>query len=193
VQELFKSAYELSFELNKILEGFSIDNNDNLLFPVLFHSTVIEHHRSIIVLAEKSLYSSASTLLRPLFEAYVKGLWFSKCAKDKDFDNLRNDKFQKTFGSLVSDIESNTPLGLGKQKSNYWNTLNSLTHTGTAQLSRKLSGDTITNSHNPEFVKQTLDFASNYAVLSCGEMVEISKSLSIQDRYLKVVKKWHNL
>jgi hypothetical protein len=193
VQEPFKSAYELSVELNKILEGFSINNDDNLLFPVLFHSTVIEHHRSVIVLAEKSLYSSGSTLLRPLFEAYIKGLWFSKCASDKDFDNLRNDKFQKTFGSLVSDIENNNPVGLGQQKSDYWNTLNSATHTGTAQLSRKLSGDTITNSHNPEFIKQTLDFASNYAVLSCGEMAEISKCSNMQDRYLKVAKKWHNL
>lgn len=72
MQEPFKSAYELSVELNEVLEGFSIDNNDNLLFPVLFHSTVIEHHRSIILLAEKSLYSSASNLLRSLLRLTLK-------------------------------------------------------------------------------------------------------------------------
>ena len=162
------------------------------MFPVLFHSTVIEHHRSIILLAEKSLYSSASTLLRSLFEAYVKGLWFAKCAKDKDFNNLRNDKFNKPFGSLVSDIENNNPLGLGKQKYDYWNTRNSLTHTGKAQLSRKLSGHIIANSHDPEFVKQTLDFASNYAVLSCGELAGISKCSVMQGSFLTVANKWHN-
>jgi hypothetical protein len=193
VHSSIKSAYDLSVNLNKALEGIDIENQDSLLFPALFHSTVIEHHRSIILLVEKKLYCSASTLLRPLFEAYVKGLWFSKCASDKDFNKLRNDKFQKTFSDLVSDIEKVSPLGLAKQKEDYWKTLNSLTHTGTAQLSRKLSGENITNGHDLEFIKQVLNFSSNYALLACGELAAISKNTTSQASFLSVAKEWHDL
>ena len=193
MQNYIKSAYDLSVKLNKSLEGIDIDNEESLVFPSLFHSIAIEHHRSIILLVEKKLYCSASTLLRPLFEAYVKGLWISKCATEKDFIKLRKDKFQKTFAVLVTDIEKNNPLGLTKQKEDYWKTLNSLTHTGSAQLSRKLHGENITNAHDPEFIKQVLNFSSNYALLACGELAAISNNKSAQASFLSIAKEWHDL
>ncbi len=193
MEQSIKLSYDLSVQLNKILEGVDINNIDKNLFPSLFHSTVIEHHRSIIVLIEKGLFSSASTLLRPLFEAYVKGLWFSECASEKDFDELREDKFNKMFKDLVSDIEIKKPLGLEKQKQLYWRVLNSLTHTGTAQLSRKISNDEIKNSHDTEFLKQTLNFSSNYALLSCGELARISGNSNTQSNFLSIANEWQNL
>ena len=118
---------------------------------------------------------------------------FSECAADKDFNELRKDKFQKQFGTLVADIEQKKPLGLANQKQNYWNTLNSLTHTGTAQLSRKIQGENITNSHDPEFIDQILKFSSNYALLACGKLARISGSKNAQESFLSIAKDWHDL
>ncbi|BCV61607.1 DUF6988 family protein [Shewanella algae] len=144
MNESVKKAYDLSVAINSALEGVQIPNKDSHFLPTLFHSTVIEHHRSIVTLIDKSLHGSASALVRPLFESYVKGLWFSTCASQSDFNKLRKDKFEKKFGDLVSDIDKVNNNGLAKPKKNYWPTLNSLTHSGAAQLGRKYSGDKIT-------------------------------------------------
>ncbi|MFB2686533.1 DUF5677 domain-containing protein [Shewanella mangrovisoli] len=179
-------AYQLSVDINKIHEGLDIPSDDKFFIPSLFHSTVIEHHRSIILLIESKLYSSACTLMRPLFEAYVKGLWFSCCATEKDFEALRKDKFHKTFGSMVTEIDEKKESKLSVPKNNYWKTLNSFTHSGAALLGRKYNEDSITNNHDEELIKNLLDFSANYALLSgceisffSGNKVAIQASLNL--------------
>ncbi|KAA1153798.1 hypothetical protein EU510_08385 [Pseudoalteromonas sp. FUC4] len=179
-------AYQLSIDINTIHEGLEIPSDDKIFIPSLFHSTVIEHHRSIILLIKRNLFSSACTLMRPLFEAYVKGLWFSHCAEEKDFNALRKDKFQKTFGAMIKDIDEKKGSKLSVPKGHYWNTLNSFTHSGAALLSRKYNEDSITNSHDDELLKNLLDFSSNYALLSgceismcSGNKVAIQASLDL--------------
>lgn len=182
-----EEAYQLSVDINKNHEGLEIPSDDKLFIPSLFHSTVIEHHRSIILLIERKLYSSACTLMRPLFEAYVQWLWFSHCATEKDFNALRKGKFQKTFGLMVTEIDGKKGSKLSIPKSRYWKTLNSFTHTGAALLGRKYNEDSITNSHDKELLKSLLEFSANYALLSgceismcSGNTVAIQASLNLK-------------
>lgn len=163
-------AYQLSVDINKNHEGLKIPNDDKLFIPALFHSTVIEHHRSIVLLIERNMYSSACTLMRPLFEAYVKGLWFSHCAKEKDFNALRKGKFQRKFSLMVTEIDEKKGSELSIPKDRYWKALNSFTHSGAALLGRKYTEDSITNSHDDELLKNLLDFSTNYALLSGCEI-----------------------
>lgn len=186
-------AYLLSVNINKCLEGLEISVEDRKFIPSLFHSTVIEHHRSIILLVERNLYSSACTLLRPLFEAYVKGLWFTHCAKDKDFSALRKDKFNKTFGIMVDEIDSVKGSSLKKPKGNYWKTLNSFTHSGSALLARKYKSDAITNSHNEKLIKSLLDFSENYALLSGIEVSMLSGNVTAVEASIELAKNKHGL
>ena len=179
-------AYQLSVDINKNHEGLDIPCDDKFFIPSLFHSTVIEHHRSIILLIERKLYSSACTLMRPLFEAYVQGLWFSHCATEKDFNALRKGKFQKTFGLMVSEIDEKKGSKLSVPKGRYWKTLNSFTHSGAALLGRKYNEDSITNNHDKELLKSLFDFSTNYALLSgceismcSGNKVAIQASLDL--------------
>ena len=150
-------AYAHSKALTDIVQGINVPAGDSKLFPALFHLTVLEHFHSIIVLVEKKLPTSASTLLRPLFESHVKGLWFSKYATEKDIVKLKKDKFNPIFADLVDELD---PEGewLLRHKKDYWSVLNSLTHTGAAQLGRKYVDGTVTNSHDKEFLKQVLYF-----------------------------------
>ena len=168
-------------------------SKDNVFIPVLFHDSVIEHYRSIGVLIENELHSSASTLLRPLFEAHVKGLWFAEHAKENDFERLRNDKFEKVFRTLVSDIDPNGDGGLEKAKKKAWGPLNSLTHAGAAQLGRKYSDGKIENNHSVEFLAQVIDFAQNYALLSCCEIAGLSKNKNAMDASIALAKLKHGL
>ncbi|MEZ8968065.1 hypothetical protein FCV82_02075 [Vibrio breoganii] len=111
-----EKSFELSKDISKSLEGLTTSSDDKLLFPGLFHSLVIEHHRSIIVLCERQLYSSAASLIRPVFESYVKGLWFAEFAEESDFEKLRNDEFNKEFFKLVNALDKKIIMALKQQK-----------------------------------------------------------------------------
>jgi hypothetical protein len=186
-------AYQLSVDINKIHEGLKIPNDDKLFIPSLFHSTVIEHHRSIILLIERKLFSSACTLMRPLFEAYVKGLWFSHCAVEKDFNALRNDKFQKRFGLMITEIDEKKGSKLSEPKDHYWKTLNSFTHSGAALLGRKYNEDSITNNHDEDLLKSLLDFSANYALLSGCEISICSRNKVAIQASLDLANSKHGL
>ncbi len=188
-----EKAYQLSVDINKCHEGLEISVDDGEFIPSLFHSTVIEHHRSIVLLVERKLYSSACILLRPLFEAYVKGLWFTHCAQDKDFAALRKDNFNKTFGVMVSEIDTVKGSKLATPKGHYWKTLNSFTHSGAALLGRKYNRDTITNSHDEELIESLLDFSANYALLSGIEVSMLSENIEAIEASVELASHKHGL
>ncbi len=88
-------------------------------------------------MCERQLYGSAASLLCCVFESYVKGLWFAEFANESDFDKLRSDEFKKDFFKMVNALENKNNNGLKTAKERYWPNLNSFTHSGTAQLSRR--------------------------------------------------------
>ncbi|MEE9338250.1 MAG: DUF5677 domain-containing protein [Methylococcaceae bacterium] len=184
-----EKSLELSKDINRSLEGLTTEADDKYLFPGLFHSLVIEHHRSIVVLCENKLYSSASSLIRCIFEAYVKGLWFAKFATESDFEKLRNDTFNRDFYKLVNAIESKNQNGLKKAKERYWPNLNSFTHSGTAQLSRRVKEDQITSNFDDVFIQQMLSFSNTYALLSCGQIIEMSGDTNAYKVFSSIVNK----
>ena len=49
-----------------------------------------EHHHAIILLLEKGLCASAFALVRPAFEAYVRGEWLALCADEEGVSRFLN-------------------------------------------------------------------------------------------------------
>lgn len=105
MQSAINSSYKLSKEINECLRGITIPGDEASLFSRLFHNIVIEHQRSITILMKQQLYGSACALVRCLFEAHFKGIWFYECAEEILFERLREDKFQKPFSKIISELE----------------------------------------------------------------------------------------
>ena len=169
-----KDALKIAAAIDEALDGIQIEKIDSCMIPATFFSTAIEHQRSIAVLTDNRLYGSAASLLRSIFESYVKGLWFELCATEADCNRLRRDKFKKTFNDLIVEVEEKEEKGLFKAKEEMWNTLNSLTHSGLSQLSRRISDTKIGSNYDSEFIKDVLRMSSNYGFLSCIRVAKIS-------------------
>lgn len=181
-----RRSYELSEKMNECLRGIVIPSDDSSFIPTLFHNVAIEHQRSVAVLIDHQLYSSACSIVRSLFEAYVKGVWFYECAEEVHFTRLREDKFEKPFWQLVSEIDEAKGSDLSRSKQLYWRSLNSLTHTGAAQLKRRVNQDEIRQNYDDDFLKETLMFSDNYAFLACGELAKISGCTGAQAKFLAI-------
>ncbi|AZG37079.1 DUF6988 family protein [Shewanella psychromarinicola] len=174
--------------LEKALDRIKLPRSDNVMVSSSYYSICMEHYRSILILLELRLYSSASALLRSLFESYVRGLWFYYCSSDSDITLLKKDKFEKEFGMLVKEIEKNTVAGLLSAKKNNWGTLNGLTHSGAGQVFRRVSDDNISSNFDAGFIEDTMKFANNYGLLAAGQLALISGDKKAQAAVLEIKK-----
>ena len=188
MKSLIESSYSIADRLDQSLDDIKLINQDKIVVATSFFSLSLEHQRSIIVLVENGLYGSASTLLRSLFESYIKGMWFFHCSSQNDIEKLRKDKFQVGFGKLIEDIENEVGEGVLKAKKELWNTLNSLTHSGAAQVSRRISNSEIKSNYTDAFLRDTLKLANNYALLSACQIAKISNNLAAQICTLEIAE-----
>ncbi|EDL70828.1 DUF6988 family protein [Vibrio campbellii] len=173
-------------QLEEALNHIELPRTDKVMVASSYYSICMEHYRSILTLLELQLYSSASALLRCLFESYVKGMWFYYCSGPKDIDRLRKDNFEKPFGALVSEIEKEKGKGLSTAKKILWRTLNGLTHSGAAQLSRRISGEVIGSNFDELFIEDVKKFTNSYGLLVAGELALISDDRKAQTAVLEV-------
>lgn len=98
-----------------------------------------EHHEAIVRLAEHTLFASSFAMLRVVFEAYVRGLWLSLCATDKEVSRFIALNEPPKLNILLQAIDSHdlfagTPLS-GYKVDNY-KQLCGFTHTGGHQTNR---------------------------------------------------------
>jgi hypothetical protein len=86
-------ACELSAYLTSKLHDISTkDTLRNRIAGACF-SVALDHFDGVLILLERSprLYSSTYALIRPIFESYIRGMWFMYCATDKKIENFNND------------------------------------------------------------------------------------------------------
>ncbi|HHF0484579.1 TPA: DUF5677 domain-containing protein, partial [Vibrio antiquarius] len=183
---VMKKSKNNLLQLEEALNHIELPRTDKVMIASSYYSICMEHYRSILTLLELQLYSSASALLRCLFESYVKGLWFYYCSDAKDIDRLRRDKFEKPFGALVSEIEETKGKGLSTAKKHLWRTLNGLTHSGAGQVSRRISDETIGSNFDEPFIEDVKRLTNNYGLLVAGELALISNDRKAQSAVLEV-------
>ena len=108
-----------------------------------FADQIFEHHAAILRLIESRLYGSAFALVRSLFEAFFRVLWAVSCASDTDVEKIATkERFQfPGTETMVNDIDQKLKMNgfFLEFKKNAWTAMNSYTHTGLLQLSRRFS------------------------------------------------------
>jgi len=139
----FGMLNQVCLELDRGSHGCSFETDNRTRLGAACLSIAAEHLRSLCLLGYHRKYASAAALMRPCFEAYVRHHWFRLCATDCDIDKLRRDKLDLKVGKMAGAISEHDP-DLSTHISNLWEAapqLHSLTHTGLAQIGRRLSED----------------------------------------------------
>lgn len=179
---------EVLIKLESGLNEMQLPKTEKVMVAASYFSICMEHYRSILTLIDLKLYGSASSLLRCLFESYVKGLWFQNCALPQDIERLRQDKFNKKFSALIADIEGDRDdnvIGLSKAKESIWKSLNNYTHSGPAQIAKRISGSNIEPNYTDGFVRDVISFANNYGLLAAGQLAFLSNDKGVQQHVLE--------
>jgi len=131
----------------------------------------LEHHQAILLLISQDapFHTSAFTLIRSVFETYIRGLWLLKCASDEELNNFIQGSPPPAFQKLINSIE--TACGFDIKhftdiRSQSWSIMCDYTHTGDQQIRKWNNLDTIEPNHSDKEVKELLIFTSALALLS---------------------------
>ena len=140
-------------------------------------SVVLEHHRAIAILADREMHSSAFALLRPAYDALMRGYWFEDHASEEEIKNVMGAGDPPSTNKIVVMVEGGgrvLPPGFSaRQHKAVWAALCDFTHGGIRQIARQFSADVIKPAFPDQEVRQTLWYADTFAFLAGASVAEI--------------------
>ena len=126
--------------LDRQIDGTAIALNDRSRLSGGCLDAAMEHHRAIVVLVANRLFGSALAMVRPTFEAYLRGAWLHQCASDASLESFSKGNFRIEIRGMIEDLERLPAFECGallKAKTAGWTKMCDFTHTGVQQAIRR--------------------------------------------------------
>ena len=169
IQDKIIKAEALIQWMDQRIDGLEISSDERTRISAACLDMALEHQKAIVLLVANKLVGSAFSLVRLIFEAYIRGLWLGRCASEQEIEKYKKNKLEKTFATLIQEIEQIEGFHegvLSKAKVASWNSMNSYTHSGYLQSVRRNKTDTIEPNYDTEEVIEVLGFANAIGMLS---------------------------
>jgi hypothetical protein len=192
----------LRFVEKELDEMLITSDMPNIKAAATLLTVTIDHAQGIRILLEKGAYPSAAALMRVLFETYIRAMWISECANEKQVKTFINkDKVVSTedktihFKDLVKAVEAShdLPAYLSEIQANVWSGLNSLTHGGNIQLARNFDGKTIRHCYDNELVNEVIEFSTMLTCLAFSGILDLANNKNgelVTDELLQLIEPW---
>ncbi|MCH8080468.1 MAG: hypothetical protein IIA06_11960 [Proteobacteria bacterium] len=182
IQSEVSKSEALAEWLTVRIDGLVIPSPERCRVAAGCFDMVLEFHAAIVLLTKNSLFGAAAALVRSLFEAHVRGIWFLFCASDAELEAFKDDKMERNFGDLIREIEEIETYSEGifsdvKKKS--WRIMNSFTHTGYYQVVRRNTENEIRPNYKESEVLDALSTANSFAILTGVEIANMAKNSSL--------------
>ena len=192
---LLPTSTRLSDALNRVIDGRSAPSADRPFLSAGLHDIVHEHHRAICILASEGLFGSALSLLRPMFDGCIRGLWLRHIATDDEIDQFSKHRFDPNPTTVLKALQKRTHLGSDGLRRLYdegWKTMSSYVHGGFHQVVGRLGNGFIGSNYPQEMVDALLKEANWIALLSAVEIAEISSDSALLQAVVDVGNRYVN-
>lgn len=136
----------------------------------VFFALAMEHREAAMLLAQNGARSSCFALVRPVFEAYMRGEWAVACATDEELNRFVDGKYDPKLDTIVKKLGQLPHFADGifdTIRSSGWESLCDYAHGGIRQVSRWITADGIAPQHTDEEVMEVLHFNNLYGLLAC--------------------------
>jgi hypothetical protein len=193
---VLKIAHEQSVswmvKSNQLLDGVDFKTSNRSVVSVSLLHLSIEHQKAIGVLVGcGNVNGSAFALLRPQFEAYVRGLWYNRCASDKQIQKFLSGGEPPRINKLIEAVEETDGFKHGalmRQKKSLWTALNDYTHGGSVQVKARTTGSEITGNYSLEHLAWLLNKSSDLSLLAGIEIVGIANNNELANELLSIYR-----
>lgn len=190
-----RSAVALMESISEETDGLAVASDLKTQLAAGCHFAALDHHAGIALLFSSGLYSPALALMRPLFEAYIRGIWLSDCATESQVSDFVSGNWKKTsnIGSMIARLEKTKTFGTGvleKSKIANWETLCGFTHTGIQQVQMCLSRNAVERSCSDQEIDEALNFAGACAVMAGIATASLANNKEAASRIFHIGKEF---
>lgn len=168
---------------------FKVDERKEIVAGCL--DVALEHQKAIILLISKKYYGSAFSLIRIIFETWVRSLWLNYCATENEIQKFKNNKLDKKFFKIVEDVENIEGYKGGtisKAKKAGWKVMNSFTHSGYTQVERRFGESSIEPNYDSKEINEAINFTNATGLLCCLEISFLANDDTFSMELLEKIK-----
>lgn len=161
-----------------LTDGLKIDSSVQSRVAASLFLLCTEHQQAVHVLTNQGLLGSAFALMRPQFEAYVRGVWYHRCAPDSKLKSFVKGAEAPRIRELLTDIENLADFDsqdLIETKKAIWRVLNDFTHGGSVQVRARITGNEIDRNYKSEHVIGMLGWSAKLSCLGYLGMAAVAK------------------
>lgn len=163
-----KSA-EWMRECASILDGINFETTNRRRVAIALLHLCVEHQTGIHLLVDNGVIGSAFALIRPQFEAYVRGAWIHRCASDEQVAGFLQGSEPPKLSQLIAAIEKIEAFEegfLGRIKTEAWRNLNDFTHGGVTQVKARVTANEVVSNYKHEHICGILQSSATFSLLA---------------------------
>jgi len=179
----------LAEELGKL----DIEGDDTVVIALAAFAVTHEHHAAILALIRSGHLGSALALLRPCFEAMVRGLWLIRGAVSDQVARYVDGKDSLAIEALLNGIAKGPSAAEDAFLRDTWTkskaSLHQYTHVSFQLLVRRMGEQLVDEPITGDEVANAIRFATATAALAAVEVGRLGKSDVVQATALKVLGK----
>ena len=156
-------------ECASLVDGVSFETTNRMRVAVSLFHLCIEHQTGIHTLVDHGVIGSGFALLRPQFEAYVRGVWYHRCATDAQVTSFIGGGEPPKILPLIKAIELLPDYSDGVFSlitKDRWREFNDFTHGGTLQVKARNSRDEVISSWKHEHIIGLIESAAIFSKLA---------------------------
>ncbi len=175
LESALSSAIEWLVESRQILVDPTFESSMRLRQSAALQSASLEHSAAVVLLVKSGLPGSASALLRPQYEALVRGLWLHRCASDQWVEKFARGHEPPKVGVMIAALENQNVYGssLRKFKEKLWFAFNEFTHNGKQQVVARIASGEIKSNFSDRQKVSFVRIASMGSLLAASEVAAI--------------------
>ncbi len=193
---LLKISHEQSVrwmdKCHYLIDGIDFETTNRSRVAVSLLHLSMEHQKAICVLVGcGNVNGSAFALLRPLFEGYVRGVWFSRCASDTEIESFISGNDPPKINKLIEAIEKTPGYKHGalmREKDSLWKALNDYTHGGSVQVKARNTDTEVIGNYVQEHLVWLLNKSASVALLAGIEIAKVANNIGLSSELLSEYK-----
>lgn len=156
-------------ERTSLTDGITFQTTNRLRVAVALLHLSLEHQTGIHSLVKLGVIGSAFALFRPQLEAYIRGVWYHRCATDAQVSLFIQGKEPPKINVLIEQLEKLEAFDekrLSDAKRQVWAKLCDFTHGGTIQVKARCTVDEVTPNYKVEHVANLLTASASLSLLA---------------------------
>ena len=180
--ELIQKSNHIARVIDETIHEARISSDLNFRVAGGCFDVVLEHQKAVTILSNEKLFGSAFSLIRPIFETYIRGLWIFYCASKNEINKFLKDKDIPTLQKLIDSIEKCSGFDTGvlsKIKQSSYSSMCSYTHSGWLQIGRRFNDEYIESNYSDGEIQESINFANTIAMFAAHEIAKMTKDPTV--------------